>query len=154
LVPGWGQIYNRQYVKLPFLYAGMGLLLVAGWQANSDYGRYRRAFQYKVFQEQLESGIIEVNPKAGFQAEYDAIAADLGPVSSRPLEGQRDILRRNRDLSILGFGAIWALGVLDAYVSAHLSDFDVGENLSIRIAPSVVAAGTVPRAGMQLSLQW
>ncbi len=154
LVPGWGQIYNRQYAKLPFLYVGMGVLVVSAFQANSEYGRYRRAFLYKAFQERVDSGSIETNPQAQFQADYDRIQAELGIDRSGPLETHRDILRRNRDLSILGIGALWALGVLDAYVSAHMSDFDVSEDLTIRVTPSFSGVGTIPQPGVRLTIRW
>lgn len=157
--PGWGQVYNRQYIKLPILYAGIGVLAVSAIQANKDYVLYRNAFQYKAFAEITAEG--EVNPKAEFQSYYDEIAAVLGPVSSSPLESHRDNLRRNRDLSILGIAAVWGLGVLDAYVSAHLSSFDVGEDLTLRVTPSfaptgqaAMAGGAGPEAGVSLTLSW
>jgi hypothetical protein len=157
--PGWGQAYNKQYLKIPLLYAGIGVLAASAIQANKDYVLYRNAFQYKAFEEILAEG--DVNPAAEFQADYDELAAVLGPVSSSPLENHRDTLRRNRDLSILGIAAVWGLGVLDAYVSAHLSSFDVGEDLTLRVAPSFapalpVGSGrvTAPNPGVSVTLSW
>ncbi len=157
--PGWGQIYNRQYIKLPILYAGIGVLAASAIQANKDYVRYRNAFQYKAFQDIIDEG--EENPAAHFQPDYDEIAAVLGPIASPSLERHRDTLRRNRDLSILGIAAVWGLGVLDAYVSAHLSSFDVGEDLTLRVAPHFSPAalpgtgrGSAPDPGVSVTLVW
>lgn len=135
-VPGWGQIYNKQYIKLPFVYGAIGGLVYSAVSANQDYQLYRRAFQYKAYQEQVDSGVIATNPKASFKSSYDQLAAEFGGISSRPLETQRNIFRRSRDLSFIGVGLVYGLAMLDAFVSAHLLDFDVGENLSFGVAPS------------------
>ena len=134
-LPGWGQIYNRQYLKLPFVYAALGTLVYTAITNHQDYILYREAFQYKAFQEQVDSEVISSNPRSSFKGSYDKISAQFGAISSRPLEAQRNIFRRSRDLSFVGVGLVYGLAMLDAYVSAHLMDFDVGENLSIQVAP-------------------
>jgi Family of unknown function (DUF5683) len=167
-VPGWGQIYNRQFLKLPILYAGMGFFLASAIQGNTDYLLYRRAFQYKAHQERVDAGLATENPALEFQAEYEQIVLEFGPISSSPLEARRDNFRRNRDLSYLGIGAFWALAVLDAYVTAHLSDFDVGEDLTMRIEPhllrvaalsgaptdAALTSSLVPTPGVRVLLRW
>ena len=136
VLPGWGQIYNAQYFKLPILYGALGGLVVTYINLDDDYQLYKRAFQYKAFQEKVDSGQIEVNPKADFKASYERLSAEFGPISSRPLESRRDNLRRNRDLTLLSVGLLYSLSILDAFVSAHLLDFDVDDNLAIEIAPT------------------
>jgi len=135
VVPGWGQFYNRQYIKMPFVYGAIGGLIVAAIRNNQDYQLYRKAFLYKAFEEQVESGTIETNPRADNKSSYDELAAKFGPISSFPLRGKRDNIRRNRDLSYLGAGLIYTLSILDAFVSAHLLDFDVDEILSLKVSP-------------------
>ena len=122
LVPGWGQVYNRQWLKVPVLYAGIGLFVASAISADSDYQLYRKAFQYKAWDERLGEG--ELNPAEGFKSQYDQLDASFPGIGAVALERRRDNFRRNRDLSFVGIGAFWALGMLDAYVSAHLSDFD------------------------------
>lgn len=151
LVPGWGQIYNREYLKLPLLYGAMGALAVAAVQSNKDYVLYRNAFQYKAFEERTTEG--EVNPAAEFQSDYETLAEEFGPIESGPLESPRDNFRRNRDLSIIGIAAVWGLGVLDAYVSAHLSSFDVGEDLTLQVSPGVRPLPGRQGLGTSLSLK-
>ncbi|MDA1028720.1 MAG: DUF5683 domain-containing protein [Bacteroidetes bacterium] len=135
VAPGWGQIYNKQYIKLPFVYAALGGLIYNAVTSHQDYVLYREAFQYKAFQEQVDAGTITVNPRSSFSDSYQQVASEFGAVSSRPLEAQRNIFRRSRDLSFVGVGLVYGLAMLDAYVSAHLLDFDVGENLSIQVEP-------------------
>jgi hypothetical protein len=134
-IPGWGQIYNRQYIKLPFIYGALGGLIYSAVTTHQDYILYRQAFQYKAYEEQVEAGTIDTNPKSSFKGSYDELAAEFGAISSRPLEVQRNNFRRSRDLSFVGIGLVYSLAMLDAYVSAHLLDFDVGEDLNIQVTP-------------------
>jgi len=137
VAPGWGQIYNKQYIKLPFVYGAIGGLVYSAVTADKDYQLYRRAFQYKAYQERVDAGTISSNPKASYKSSYDQLAAKFGTISSRPLDTQRNIFRRSRDLSIIGVGLVYGLAMLDAFVSAHLLDFDVGENLSFEVTPQL-----------------
>ena len=149
-VPGWGQIYNKQYIKLPFIYGTLGFLIYQAASSHDDYILYREAFQYKAWQELVDSGNVDENPKSGFKSSYDEISATFGPISSRPLGNQRDIFRRARDLSLVGVGLVYGLAMLDAFVSAHLLDFDVGEDLNVRATPT--AGGIRLSARFQLGM--
>lgn len=140
-VPGWGQVYNRQHIKVPFVYAALGALVISTVRNQRDYTLYRDAFQYKAFQELVDSGQLESNPNTDMLPAYNTLVAEFGPISSRPIESQRNNFRRNRDLSAIGIGFIYGLAMLDAYVSAHLLDFDVEEDLSIRLHVSPVGTG-------------
>jgi len=72
------------------------------------------------------------HPYASFKDTYEA----LGNLPASVLRTQRNRLRRNRDLAILSVVAAYSLSVLDAYISAHLMDFDVSEDLSMHISPT------------------
>ena len=131
--PGWGQVYNRQYYKLPFVYAGLAGLAYALYTNNDRYLLYRHAHLYKLEEEQTPD---EPNPFAQFEDEYNAIVADVGgDLQARLLRAERDRFRRWRDLSIVGVGLFYALTLVDAYVSAHLLTFDVGDDLALRVRP-------------------
>ncbi len=134
-VPGWGQVYNRQFIKLPFLYVAIGGLAYLAFDINDEYLLYRRAFLYKSFQELVDAGTLTSNPNESLKPYYDELAGQFGPISASPIRAQRDNLRRNRDLSFVGVGLVYALSVLDAYISAHLLDFDIGEDLTVVLRP-------------------
>jgi hypothetical protein len=134
-VPGWGQVYNRQFVNLPFLYGAIGGLAFLASDINGDYRLYRRAYLYKSFQERVDSGQLTENPNETLKPYYDELSARFGAISSSPLRDRRDNLRRNRDLSFVGIGLVYGLSVLDAYISAHLLDFDVDEDLTVFVRP-------------------
>ena len=72
VAPGWGQLYNRQPIKLPFLYAGLGVFAYSAISANSDYLLYRRAYLYKSYQELVDSG----QPQILDMLAHDILAAD------------------------------------------------------------------------------
>ena len=148
VLPGWGQAYNRQYVKLPFVYAALGGLTATIIVLNDRYLLYRHAYQYKAYEEITEDG--EINPRAAFESDYEKLlerrgVSDLSSLSIRPT---RDALRRNRDLAIIGTGLVFGLTVLDAYVSAHLMDFDISDDLTVSVHP----AGRGMRTTMLLRL--
>lgn len=145
VLPGWGQLYNRQYLKIPLVYLGLGGLTAAALYVNDRYLLYRHAFLYKAYQERIDQGLIEEHPFPYYEGDYRTLEARFGPVSSRPLRDQRDKLRRNRDLLYFGIGLWYGLTVLDAYVSAHLLDFDVSEDLTVSVTPTLVHPGVGAR---------
>jgi len=148
-LPGWGQFYNRQYYKLPFVYAGLaGIGYAIVWN-NNRYLLYRHAHLYRLEEQQTPDA---PNPFSQFQDDYDEVTQRVGgELSARQLREQRDRLRRWRDLSIVGAGLVYALTIVDAYVSAHLLTFDVDDRLAIRVSPSGrsgVAHATGPPASI------
>lgn len=149
--PGWGQLYNRQYLKMPFVYVGLAGGGFAIYELNRRYNLFRKANLFKIGQNRAaeEGGD---NPYQQFEDEFDQAVERLGgeeqvgDVSGRQLRDLRDNNRRWRDLSILGTGLFYALTVIDAYVSAHLLTFDVGD-VAVDVRPTGgerLAAGARP----------
>ncbi len=136
VLPGWGQVYNRQYIKAPVVYLGLGGITAFALYMNSRYLFYRHAYLYKSYQEAVASNQIPSNPFLKYEEAYARLEANHGPISSSSLRPVRDSYRRNRDLSYLGIGLFYGLTVLDAYVSAHLFNFDVGEDLTVSFYPA------------------
>lgn len=132
-VPGWGQVYNRQYYKLPFVYAGLAGGGFAIYRMNRRYLLFRRAHLFTVGESQDGDN----NPYGNFEDEYDEARSELGAeqVSGQQLRSLRDKRRRWRDLSILGTGLFYVLTILDAYVSAHLLTFDV-DDVALDVRPT------------------
>lgn len=156
VVPGWGQYYNKQYLKIPVVYVGLGGLTGAALYTNSRYLLYRHAFLFTAREDTSGSPVF---PQ--FADDYEQLISELGlpPESSLTPEeiasrrarlepgfrSQRDSLRRNRDLLYIGIGLWYGLSLLDAYVSAHMLDFDVSEDLSVTIFPHPDASGLTAR---------
>lgn len=126
-LPGWGQYYNRQYFKIPLVYAGLAGLAAGIVYTNDRVVLYRHAALYRQ----------DPGAYPQFEEEYRMIAEQAGgDIDAGTLRDTRDRFKRYRDLSAIGVGLYYALSVLDAYVSAHLLTFDVGEDLSMRVHPS------------------
>ena len=60
---------------------------------------------------------------------------------STQLKSGKDYYRRNRDLTIIGIAALHVLSIIDASVDANLFDFDISDDLSMRIEPMPVFMG-------------
>ncbi len=137
-VPGWGQFYNRQYYKMPFVYAGLAGGGYAIYTLTQRYRLFRHANLYVIGENR--AGDNGDNPYGHFEDDYNEAVARLGgeqgtSVGGQQLRNLRDQYRRWRDLSILGTGLFYALTVLDAYVSAHLLSFNVG-SVALDVRPS------------------
>lgn len=143
-VPGWGQLYNRDYFKIPIVYAALGGVGYLTYSTNDSYLTHRRAALFRLGQEQAEEG--EPNEWAQFESEWQTVRAQFGgDVSSAQVRDRRDSLRRNRDLLIILSGVTYALSVVEAYVAAQLKDFDVGEDLSFSVMPAQDGVATTLR---------
>lgn len=147
-VPGWGQVYNRQYYKLPFVYGGLAGMGYAVYTTNQSYVQHRHAAIYAQGQSLENRGddIPDViSDYERFRDDYAELVREANgptddleslPLSASQLRDRRDKLRRYRDLSIVGTGLFYALTMVDAYVSAHLLSFDVGDELAMGIVPT------------------
>ncbi|QIL75591.1 DUF5683 domain-containing protein [Hymenobacter sp. HDW8] len=138
LVPGAGQIYNRKYWKLPIVYGVLGTALTVEFFYQSRFKEFREA---KIARN-----------------DNDPLTIDTGPLSSTiednaTIDRGLIIYRRNRDKWIAFSAVAYAIGVVDALVDAHLRDFDVSDDLSLRWEPTMLYMPTAqPTAGVNLSL--
>ena len=120
-VPGAGQLYNKRWWKLPFVYGGYTLLILAIDHNTKGYRAFRDAY------------IAEL---AGQEHRYSLSGLDAGD-----LRRLRDGYDKSRQLSYIGLLAFHIIQTADAFVDCHLKTFDVSDDLSLRIGP---AATTLP----------
>ena len=145
LFPGLGQVYNHKYWKLPIVYGGYaGLIYVLGWNNNNykDYFQgYRIIAQYssaagmKTEERKFLDNLIK-NPSISLDnsSTFTYISAQL--------KSGKDYYRRNRDLTIIGIAALHVLSIIDASVDANLFDFDISDDLSMRVEPIPIKLGS------------
>ena len=145
LFPGLGQVYNRKYWKLPIVYGGYaGLIYVLGWNNNNykDYfqgyriiAQYGSAASLKTEERKFLDNLIK-NPSVSLDndATFKYIATQL--------KSGKDYYRRNRDLTIIGIAALHVLSIIDASVDANLFDFDISDDLSMRVEPMPINLGS------------
>ncbi|MEI9935105.1 MAG: DUF5683 domain-containing protein [Ferruginibacter sp.] len=120
IIPGWGQIYNKQYWKLPLVYGALGTTAGIFFYNIGTYNMLRHAYSIRV---------------SGDSAAFGQIDPSLRNLSTDAIKSDRDIFRQNIDYSVLFFLLFWGLNVVDANVTAHLRSFDVSDDLSLEIKP-------------------
>ena len=130
-IPGGGQIYNRKFWKLPIVYGGfVGCFYAYNWNGQM-YKDYKQAYL-----DIMDSDPNTNSYKDFFRPGYDYEA------NKEYLKGvfkkRKDRYRRWRDLSIFSFIGVYALSVIDAYVDAQLSYFDISEDINLTIEPQII----------------
>ncbi len=124
LLPGAGQFYNKRYLKIPFIYAGLGYLI---------YKIDQNAAYYNCFKDAHRTALLEGNIPNQLNCRNRNF--DLRNFSAAGLKQRRDAFRKNMELAYIGTGLVYLLNIVDAYVDAHLQDFDLSEDLAIQIGP-------------------
>ena len=136
ILPGAGQVYNRRWWKAPIIYAGLGALAYSIDYNTSFYIAYRDAYKRKLR-----------NLPHRFSANADLDNAAL-------LRSRRDRFDKNRQYSYFGFVALWIVQGAEAFVNAHLLDFDVSDDLSFRVEPHLLyATPTDANPGVRVVIQ-
>ena len=134
VIPGAGQIYNRKYWKLPIIYGGfLGCVYALTWngQMLADYSQaYLDIMDSDPNTKSYEEMLPPRYSIEGREARFKSI-----------FKSKKDTFRRYRDLSIFAFGGVYLLSVIDAYVDAELSTFDISHDLSIEIQPTIIETG-------------
>jgi hypothetical protein len=134
IIPGWGQIYNKKYWKLPIVYGALGVSGGIFIYYLQTYREVKLAY----------AGRVEAVPKRDPNNPSVFLPADstkynkiknpfYKSVDINALRSYRDDYRRNIDYSALAFIVLWGLQVVDATVDAHLKTFDVSPDLSFKV---------------------
>ena len=55
-------------------------------------------------------------------------------------KNKKNYFRKYRDMSIFAFIGVYVVSVIDAYVDAELSSFDISEDLSLQVVPAVISS--------------
>lgn len=124
MLPGLGQYYNRKYWKIPILYAGGGLLFYFIRDNNQAYKRYRNALEIR-----RDTNNMELDQYVGIY-------------NSTQLQTLRDGRRRDRDFTVILSVLAYIINILDAYVDAHLMEFDMSDDLTLKIQPALIPTST------------
>jgi hypothetical protein len=142
IIPGWGQIYNRKYWKLPLVYAAISIPVYTFIWNRTWYQNCQTAIS-----------IIDTYADSGYTAVPDTVISKLKPklqplvasFNDNALRTYRNEYRKDEDYSILFFLLAWGLNVVDATVDAHLMYFDVSDQLTMHLqqpSPGFMAPGS------------
>ena len=134
VLPGAGQIYNRKYWKLPLVYGAYGGLIYAFDFNGSSHKRFKQAYEYRINEDPLADELI--NPA----------------VATEAIKRARDSARKNLELTYMAAIVVHALNGIEAFVDAHLRNFDVSEDLSLSIRPTFESSSVGVQSGVGVFL--
>jgi hypothetical protein len=126
LVPGLGQIYNKQYWKAPIAWLGVGATGYLYYQNRTYFHAFKAQYQKLTSNPPTTSDTI-IN---GYRTAHK---------SADQLAKERDSYRYYRDLDLLIGLGIYTLNIVDASVGAHLREFNINDDLSLKVKPLLYA---------------
>ncbi|MFB6454531.1 DUF5683 domain-containing protein [Chitinophaga sp. Hz27] len=124
VLPGLGQAYNKEYWKIPLVYAAIGTCTGFFIFNMKEYKRYRDAYRIRILN----------NPD--IHDEFETIYPRTYPADA--IKVIRDQYRSYVDYSVLFFVLSYGLNIVDATVFAHLRSFDISDDLSFRVSPTII----------------
>lgn len=132
VLPGAGQIYNRKYWKLPIIYGGfVGCAYAITWN-NQMYHDYSQAYM----------DIMDDDPNTQSYNQFLHLGATIDASNieryKEIFRKRKDKYRRWRDMGTFVMIGIYAFSVIDAYVDASLSEFDISDDLTLRVEPTML----------------
>ena len=133
VIPGGGQIYNRKYWKLPLVYGGfIGCMYAINWN-NTMYKDYSQAY----------IDLMDNDPNTQSYNQFLHLGMKITTEADKKrfediFRKRKDKYRRWRDLSFFVMLGVYALSVIDAYVDAELSVFDISDDLSLKVEPTII----------------
>ena len=135
VLPGAGQIYNRKYWKLPIIYGGfMGCIYALTWN-NMMYKDYSQAYL----------DIMDNDPTTASYNKFLHLGRQIDMNNEQQVKryqelfkSRKDKYRRWRDMSFFVMLGVYAISVIDAYVDAELSVFDISKDLSLKVEPTIM----------------
>jgi len=136
IIPGYGQILNHKYWKLPIVYGGfLGCAYAVSWNSNM-YQTYLNAYRDIISDDPTATSYLLIIPKGRTIDSYGGKSAFTSILNTK-----QENYRRYRDLSVIATIAYYALTIVDAYVDAQLYDFDISPDLSMRVQPTLINSG-------------
>lgn len=150
VIPGYGQIVNRKYWKLPIVYGSfLGCAYAITWN-NTRYVSYKNAYRDIIDTDPTTNYHIKILPRGYSMSNYPGGAATY----TARLKSAQDQFRQWRDLSIMISIGVYALSVLEAYVDAQLYDFDITPDLVMNVTPSRIDFNQHQNIRPAYGLQW
>ena len=132
VLPGAGQIYNRKYWKLPIIYGGfVGCAYALRWN-NMMYKDYSQAYM----------DLMDNDPNTQSYNKFLYLGNQIDNSNKeyyqKLFKNRKDRYRKWRDMSVFAMVGVYLISVVDAYVDASLSEFDISRDLSMKVSPAVI----------------
>lgn len=136
ILPGAGQVYNRSYWKLIPIYAGLG----AGFYFFESQRRGYRDFKDAYIARYVDNTKTDPFPGQTLSESY--------------LNTEIEAHRKRLELSVIVMAGVYVIQIVEAAVDAHLSTFDVSEDLSLHLSPRVQQFGGQTYTTAHLTLKF
>ncbi|MEI6752611.1 MAG: DUF5683 domain-containing protein [Paludibacter sp.] len=149
IIPGFGQIMNHKYWKLPIVYGGfLGCAYAVSWNSTM-YQTYLNAYRDIVDTDPATNSYLLLIPKGRTIDSYGGTEAFKSILNTK-----QESYRRYRDLSVILTVGYYAITIIDAFVDAQLYDFDISPDLSLRVQPALFKpeVGSPNALGLQCSI--
>ena len=144
IIPGWGQVTNKQVWKVPIVYGLIGGLTYYSILLHQNYKDYRAAYY-------------NLNPNTPDDFKFGPTPVYISPNADlNSLRDSRNFYRNRRDFIFITIGLAYALNAIDAYVFAHLRSFDVSDDLTMNTSLQPVYLSSVhrePLPGISISVK-
>jgi hypothetical protein len=132
ILPGAGQLYNKQYWKIPLIYAGAGVAVYFFVNNQKNYRKYRQAYIARI--------------------DNDPATVDKEPLrTTEEIQYLQNEYKRWLDMTGLLTAVGYTMQILDAVVFAHLKEFDISRDISLKMQPVTLPNGGV---GFGLAMRW
>lgn len=140
VLPGLGQIYNKKYWKVPVIYISAGILIYYIIDYNKQYIKYKNGLIWKL------SG------DSNIPGEYQFINDPIWYKEN--LQSAMDWYHRYRDIDVICLATLYILNILDATVDAYLFDYDISQDLSLQIQPTMINLPNSTNFGLSCRLRF
>lgn len=152
ILPGAGQVYNRQYWKAPIAFAAVAIPI----KLHLDFRKYRQHAQQaiEIIADIKKTGNEQFadNMHADFRQKFDELKGkpngydEFRDIAFRVRRDQR----RYMDYSIACALLFWCANIADATAFGHLRSFEVGDNITLKVSPEYFHMSNTP--GVKLAI--
>jgi hypothetical protein len=148
IIPGWGQIYNKKYWKVPIVYGAIGFPAYLFTYNRKWYNKTKYALSIvannRYTGQAAADSLAKVDKQLAFLVEQRALGS---------LVTYRNEFRRDMDYAILFTILMWGLNVVDATVDGHLKGFDVSDELSLKVRPTLMPNTLTPALSLVVNFK-
>lgn len=148
IIPGWGQVYNKKYWKVPIVYGAIGFPAYLFTYNRKWYNKTKYALSIiannRYTGTEAADSIARVDPQLRIFVEQKELGS---------LVNYRNEFRRDMDYAILFTILMWGLNIVDATVDGHLRGFDVSDELTLKVRPTIIPNTMTPGVSVVVSVK-
>jgi len=154
ILPGLGQMYNHKYWKAPIVWGALGGVGYLAYLNTAYYSFFHGALIIANYPYHTSADLFNYAEKSPYKSIATNLSSnDISKMSESTFQIQNDYYQRNRDLSYFFVGILYLCNILDATVDGHLYNYNIDDDLSFHIQPSILSAGMSSSSAMGMSFR-